>query len=251
MFHFFDSGLNDITGTHFSANKKIAVFSGNRYGSLNSGIQDHISEQMQPARTYGKTFGVVPFDSNTNNYILIAVAKEASTTVTFNGLPTTLNLAGDFTQQFRVNRNQYVYVTSNKPIQLSQWLSGGSRLAEDGPSMVLIPPTEQFSTFYTFIVPTHVESGTYRSQLQVVIENGQEDSLQLNGASFPSANWQSIGSSNLRGASISLGSGVYTISSRVKFGIYLKTSSDGECAFAYGGGQCFNDLDVSTRLIFN
>ena len=59
-----EQNYSDLTGTHITANKKVAVFSGNvltdvtLFESITS--DDHIVAQVPPTTSYGTSFGIVP-----------------------------------------------------------------------------------------------------------------------------------------------------------------------------------------------
>lgn len=185
---------NDLTGTIIStdpdAGTPIAVFGSNPCLNVtwNRPYCDHVEEQIFPFSTWGKNFVAVPSHPlrlNNNNFATtpppdhFKIVAGASTTLTLTPPPTaadvivpfnctsgnlqanTCVLAGGSFVEFK-SRRPFTISASN-PIAVAQFFAGQGQvnsppLATDpqqgDPSMVLLPPVEQWRSRYTVLAST-------------------------------------------------------------------------------------------------
>ena len=169
----------DLTGTRVYACQKIAVYSGNRealigeYGT----VADHMMIQLPPTTTWGTTFGVQMFPERTDGYVLTIVAAQDTTTFTLSGQGTIfLHNAGDF---YSIDINRYAgIVSSDKPILVVQYSKSSQPGYHGDASMLLIPPTEQFATDYTFATPMQDDS-SWTHHIMLVSEQSTASGIVL------------------------------------------------------------------------
>lgn len=174
----------DFTGSIVSADQPVVVFSGNEasdapfFKTLASRqcCADHLEEQLDPLRTAGKYFVATVTPNRTKaliragatnlaefdapEYFRVAAATSAGAVITttlprpFNRI--TLSGLGDFahitaTVDFRLESDQPVSLASISP---SQGASGVPRGLPGGdPSLLVVPPIEQFRQTYVFLTP--------------------------------------------------------------------------------------------------
>jgi hypothetical protein len=174
----------DFTGSVVEADQPVVVFTGgeasdapffDRLGNRRC-CADHLEEQLDPIRTAGKTF-VATISPNRSRalvaagasfigeveqpeYFRIAAATEAGAVVRTTLAPPAdrlhLDALGSFTdltssQDFLVESDSPIFLSSVSP---SQAAAGIPRTLPGGdPSLLLVPPIEQFRSSYVFLTP--------------------------------------------------------------------------------------------------
>jgi len=173
----------DFTGTIVESNQPIAVFSGSeasdapRFDDLSERrcCADHLEEQLDPIRTAGKRFALAHSPSRTatvfeaGGELGLAAEPEYVRFVSTRDVPTviktTLPEPDDVLKLFRVG--EYVDVTtttdfmaeSDQPIHVVQVLASQDAaniprgLPGGDPSLIVVPPLEQFRSSYVFLTP--------------------------------------------------------------------------------------------------
>lgn|GEM_PF-598088 len=180
------------SGTNCSG---ISVFSGHQRTAVPNSSQfsrDHLIEQIPPTRTWGNTF-VVPPIAYATKYIVRIISSEASTSVTFDGVSTTIPTAGGFVE-YTVAGNKAYAVDADKPVLVAQY----AMTANDGwdlvrgvgdPFMIIVPPLEQRIdrfVFNAFVPPTStttfVQDG-WRNNLYVALigDKSELSNVTING----------------------------------------------------------------------
>lgn len=179
---------NDLTGSVVTANKPIAMFGSNPCLNIpwSRSYCDHVEEQIFPFATWGKNFVAVPSHPlrlNNNNFALnppadhFKIVAGASTTLTLTPTPAssdvvvpfnctsgalqnnTCVLAGGAFVEFKSTR-PFTVVASN-PIAVAQFFPGQGTVTgaatdpqQGDPSMVMLPPVEQWRSRYTVLAST-------------------------------------------------------------------------------------------------
>ena len=153
----------DMTGTHITADKPIALFSMHRGPLIPFGFSstDNLFQQLAPVSTWGKKF-FVPVSWRGKDIVRI-VASQNGTVITQTGgkevvspfpdAPTTYTLnAGQFAEFMVPLSNNGCYITANKPIEVCAYLTGesyngnrsmGAREYDSDPAQTWVPPLEQ------------------------------------------------------------------------------------------------------------
>ncbi|XP_069114974.1 uncharacterized protein [Argopecten irradians] len=178
----------DLTGTRVTSDKPISVFSGNKKTKIGRGFSsDHIVEHLMPVTSWGKKFVTVPIPHRTVGDYFRFIASEDNTEIKITGGHTetiVLKKAGDFSQK-NIPSNAYCLVTSDKAIFVAQFvMSQPSRFEPSDPSMIIIPPVEQFASDYTFATPKY-SFGSYLNYFMFIIKAEDSPGLRLNGKPFP------------------------------------------------------------------
>lgn len=232
--------FSDITGTKIEANKRVAVFSGMIQTDIGGGDVDHIVEQMPPLHSWGKSFGVVPFPEQNSGYRVKVVSGADDVIVYVNGQRYNINSAGGFFDHVCA---QYIGITANKPIMVAQFVESQSGIKSGAPSMVLVPPVEQYKNNYVFSVPDGTD---YQAYVLLVSRSGQTDRLMVDGIGI-SASWQEVPDSSpaLVGVQLPLTAGLHVAAhedSAVTFGVVIYGYGNHGCAFTYHAGMCLTDI---------
>ena len=243
-----EQNYSDLTGTHVIANKKVAVFSGNvltditLFESITS--DDHIVAQVPPITSYGTSFGIVPIPNRSSNGVIKVVAREPNTRVTITGA-TVFDLlrAGDFEMR-ALSSAQPVYITSTKPILVAQFVESGESNDYGAPSVVIVPPVEQYRNYYVFGVANDL---SFENYLLLVVDYRQVVGVEVDGALVPPTGWTNVPNSDLAVKSIRLQSGgirhfVRQANMDARFGAYIYGTSAGRCSYAYSAGSCGDDI---------
>ena len=191
--HSHDKG--DLTGTYIKADKPVSFFSGNRETSVGTGVSaDHLVDMQLPVDTWGKKFAILPIPKRTTGDFYRFVASENDTNINVNGQDNggtfsdsfTLNAAGSWVQK-HYSSNLYAYVQSSKPVLVVQYvLSQINKWSSEkaDPSMMIIPPIEQYSADYTFSTPKYSQ-GSYDNYFMFVVNVAEKENLQMDGEPFP------------------------------------------------------------------
>ena len=240
-------GTGDLTGSYIIADKKIAVFGGNQWTEVPTGCnaRDNLLEQMFPVSTWGKKFVTIPNHRVTQDIFRI-LASEDNTTV---------EVEGSFNQIYNIDAGEFVeyqkgeatYVTSNKPIQIAQFLMGtqcsGYFLGD--PSMVLLNSVEQTRDTVTLYNSTF--ENITENFINIVTATPDFPFLTIDGQSIPSsATIGTIGENNeFTFARVQVSSGAHTIISE-GCGVIATAYGYGNVeSYAYSGGASFKSINAN------
>jgi gliding motility-associated-like protein len=187
---------DDLTGTLIQSVatggggcKKIAVFSGSSSLSIsgttcNGGSFDPIIQQCYPITSWGKNFGVVPIQGNTNGYLVRVMAAVDGTTVNFNGTNITLNAGQIYpTNALHVTPQiQPIFINADKPISVTQYLMSQNCAGGTGdPDMIILNPVEQSISNITIF--TSIHQAITNQYMNVLIPTPGVSSFKVDGVS--------------------------------------------------------------------
>ncbi|MFA7625780.1 MAG: T9SS type A sorting domain-containing protein [Candidatus Kapaibacterium sp.] len=165
-------GMGDMTGTIIKSDKPVGVLSGHVRTALLQGFvaqppdsKDHLLEMLMPLSAWGKEYVSIPFGTNPNNgdYFKIVTAE--------NNVSITLESAG-ISHEYQLGNKRSLVVEgikepalwkANAPFQLAQFMYRTGDTAESffyDPSMLVIPPREQFVNKIIFNTPYNNFAGT-------------------------------------------------------------------------------------------
>ncbi len=234
----------DLTGTLVMADKPVAVFGGNQFGTVPGpgGSADYMVEQMPPARTWSTEFVVAPIVPRTAGDIVRVLGHENDTTVTINGEVTAVLGAGQF-YEFTQPSASGGWITTSKPAQVAQYNKGQDAVQTD-PFMMLVPPVDQFSRQYLFKAPVAPFSPpTGSNRLALVVKDGDEVGLLLDNAPLPvSTTWTPVSDSGYKYARLTILSGTHQVGHAlptVRFGAWVYGHAFAE-GYGYAAGQLVN-----------
>lgn len=173
----------DFTGTLVESDGPVAVFSGSEASdaphfetlALRRCCADHLEDQLDPLRAQGKKFAVAHTPSRTTavvnagadtavvpepDYVRFVAATTAGATIKTSLPPPDDVIYLTYQGQYHEAIAYADFVAeSNEPVTVSQVMAsqeaaGIKRSLPGGdPSLVIIPPTEQFRPDYTFLTP--------------------------------------------------------------------------------------------------
>lgn len=205
----------DLTGARVRSTNPIAVFSGNvRTFTENQPSRDHLVEQIPPTSTWGKLFYAMPIPNRQVGDLFRIVAASDGTTVNVTDpvnapITRTLN-AGEFAEIDK-EPGQPIKVVADKGILLTQIAKSQSGNDKGDPSLIVIPPVEQYAPEYTFLTPTYsgaTPGENYNHYLMLVVERDDKAGLRLDGSPLSSSlTWTPFADSKYEGTYISATSG--------------------------------------------
>jgi len=165
----YQRGQGDLTGTYIKSDKPVGVLSGHVRTALLQGFteqppdsKDHICEMLMPVSSWGRTFISVPFGTNPNKGDYFK-AVTRSNNVKFD-IFTDL---GPLELKFSPGQNWAIFEGLNRPalwvasapVQLAQFMYRANDSLETifyDPSMVILPPVEQYISRINFATPGEV-----------------------------------------------------------------------------------------------
>lgn len=225
-------GTCDLTGTHVTANKKIAVFSGHQCAYVPPKVEacNHLVEQLPPISAWGKHYYLGNLRER-SRYTYRVIAAETSTRVFEDSRLVAVLRAGEYFENLNVNR--HVQVTADKPILVAQFAQGfrnGDSVGD--PMMILVSPTQQFLQQYRFATPIN---GQWHHYINVVAPTGSIASIRLNGRRIDSTQFSVLGESRYSIAQVAVPFGTHLIKGDTAFGLYSYGFGYGADAYdAYG-----------------
>ncbi|MCA3016074.1 MAG: IgGFc-binding protein, partial [Myxococcaceae bacterium] len=125
----------------------------------------------------------------------------------------TCRLAGGGFVEFR-SRTSFT-ITADQPIQVAQLFASQSATAGTGPqapiqgdpSLVLLPPIEQWRSQYTVLTAPGIRD----NYLGLVIDSSRVQEVRVNGTAVPQTSFTAIGATPFRGANVPVPVGTHTI----------------------------------------
>ncbi|XP_069131792.1 uncharacterized protein [Argopecten irradians] len=245
-------GLDDISGTHIISDKRIAVFSGNKHTHIGRETQltTHLVEQLIPVHTWGNTFVLAPIPNNYIDVYFHVVASQDRTQIRVTGDFDTYGyeeIAAGQAISFLFAYNHLGLLIANKPISVMEFSQGyAGFLSSVNPTMILIPPVEQYSTTYTFGTP----SGSLSNYFVFFIRKADFDGLLFDGRDFPLSSYslKTMTGSDFVTGKISVSSGPHSVRHRspyVTFGAYLYGDLSGDKTYGFPVGMRMVDINSS------
>lgn len=231
---------NDLTGTVLTSDKPIAVFGTNP--CLNVPFSrtacDHVEEQVFPFSTWGRNFVALPSHPlrlNNNTFATnsppdhFKIVAGAAATLTITPPPAagdvvapnnctggtsvqanTCQLAGGTFIEFR-SRNPFV-ISATGPIAVAQFLTGQGATtgmptdpAQGDPSMIMLPPVEQWRSRYTVLAST----GLRDNYLALTIDSTRVQSVEVDGVTV--VGFSTVAATNYQVKNHPVSTGTHTV----------------------------------------
>ncbi len=180
----------DLSGTTINADRPIAAFGGHAcaYVPYSAQACDHLESQLPPVETWGTNYNSGPLydpSGEAINFVRVMAALE-DTQITItppqSGVSTVTLGAGQWRE---FNATSAFQLTSTRGVMVTQYLVGqqaSTPAADRGdPSMVVLPPREQYRRDYTFVAPDSYAPST-DGQNYILIVRSPGQSILLNGS---------------------------------------------------------------------
>jgi RHS repeat-associated protein len=228
----------DFTGTVVTSDKPVAVFGAHDCADVPNGSLycNSLVEQLPPTNLWGQNFVTMPLASEYNGDVFRFVAQTDGTHVQVNHQEVAVLGKGQFFEQLIKGPAE---ITANNPILTVQYaqsgLAGGNN--DTDPTMIVVPPFEQFGGSYTVNTPT---SGYPFDYINVIAPTSaaQSGGVLLDGAPLAVSVFQPIGTSPFSGAQLNVTVGPHTLTAGLPFGVWVY-GFNAQDAYGYTGGVCF------------
>lgn len=224
----------ELTGSVVQSSLPVAVFAGNSCANVPPSYCccDILVEQLPPVNTWGNSFYTQPLQGRSYGDTFRIIASQDNTEIIINNVNVaTLN----FADYYELVLDFPSSIISNNPILVMQFSNGSEWDSSTGdPFMMMIPPTEQFMSVYSFATPS---SGFPNNYINVIIRTDGISTLLLDGKQIDPALFNQINSENVSSGSIPIDIGTHRIENfqNIPFGIYSYGFSDYD-SYGYAGG---------------
>ena len=228
----------DLTGSLVTSDKPIAVFGGHDCTDIpdQSRYCNGLVEQLPPTNLWGQNFVTMPLATEHNGDTFRFIAQTDNTHVQVNHQEVALLQKGQFFEQIITGPAE---ISANNPILTVQYANSAIFAGNDNvdPSMIVVPPFEQFGGSFTINTPT---TGWFPFNYVNVIaptSAAQSGGVLLDGAPLPATAFQPIGASPFSGAQVNVTLGAHTLTSGLPFGVWVY-GFNSQDAYGYTGGVC-------------
>ena len=259
-----DNRNDDLTGSRIRATKPVAVISGHfraQVPILAAGSsRDMLVEQIPPTETWGKNCMVVPpaepagvvyINASDRPQLRVMAAKDG-TDVLLNGIPAASLQGG---QTYTAALTEPTIVTATQPILcaiIDRSAGRGSGTRNGDPSMLVVPPTEQFLSAYTCISiepnPNDPSKQPAFNEhfLTLIAPLDAEASLRVDGQSVPTL--RQIPTTSFGYTHVPVQQGTHRAECDKPFGIVAYGYGPAE-SYGYTGGMAFEPLNRAKPVI--
>ena len=227
----------DLTGSLIESDRPIAVYGGNTCGNVpgpNTGVCDHLVEQIPPVTSWGAEALTVPLATRTAGDTYRVLAAQDGTTVSLDGATTeTFTLdAGEFEQ--RVLLGSY-RITADAPVLVAQYSNGSDwdGVTSD-PFMMLIPSAEQFVNTYTFATPGMGFPANYANVVALTTDAAAGD-VVLDGTAVPAGSFTPLAGTAYSAAQLPITIGSHSLAAPNPLGLYVYGFASFD-SYGYPGG---------------
>ncbi len=227
----------DFTGTVVASDKPVAVFGGDDCANVpeQSTACNSLVEQLPATNLWGQNFVTMPLAAEHNGDRFRFLAQTDNTHVVVNHQEVAVLQTGQFFEQLINGPSE---ITASNPILTVQYaqsgVAGGNTNTD--PTMIVVPPFEQFGGSYTINTPT---SNFPTNYLNVIAPTtaAQNAGVVLDGKPIPAALFQPIGASPFSGTQIQTTVGSHTLTAGLPFGVWVYGFNVSD-AYGYTGGVC-------------
>ena len=203
----------DLTGTRIVADKPIGVYGGHRAAKVPAGYNaaNYLVEQLPPVDTWGRQFVTMPLATRIGGDRFRVLAARDATEIRING---TLAATLDHGQFHETVLAQPAEIAASEPVLVAQFAHGTTvdNVLGD-PTLLLVPPVEQFLDRYTLAAPL---TGFDVNYLNVVAPESAVGAITLDGAAIPAAQFTPIGTSGYVGAQLPVSPGTHRLATSVR-----------------------------------
>jgi RHS repeat-associated protein len=246
---------DDLAGTLINSDKPIAVFGGNRCANLPASLValfrfcNHIVEELPPTELWGEDFVTIPLATRQKGDTFRILASEDNTNITITGQASITLARAQYYETILLNASE---IHSDKPILVTQFENSlewdHPNFLDQGntgdPSMILIPPYDQFGGHYTVATPA---SGFPVNFANVIAPTSAVGSIQMDGQPIPAASFSPIASSVFSGAQVPVSIGTHNFTGTAPFGVYLYGFFTAD-SYGYQGGMVLNSAKAGTQI---
>ncbi|CAH1795815.1 unnamed protein product [Owenia fusiformis] len=182
----------DLTGAHVVTDEDVAFFSGNKKTSVlspglagQSSSRDHLVAQLPAVAYWGKRFLSIPTPQRTVGDYYMAIASQADTNVQISHYGSFYLARPGDSLKLLIGSSNYTEFSSDKPIQVVHVVQTLTTIPDEksDPSMMLIPPIEQYESDYIFTTP-EMSTGAYVNFAMIVVKDSEKEGIRLDGNTY-------------------------------------------------------------------
>ncbi|XP_013420250.1 uncharacterized protein LOC106180721 [Lingula anatina] len=237
----------DLTGSHISADKSVAVLSGNMALNVTAGQHQNQTgtsvEPMLPVATWGTVFAKPSVPTGRVDFVLIMSSLEHTVLTMKDGRTMKLVKRGQKIIMEHVSGESEFYITASKPVQAVAFISGGDVAP---PAMLLLPPFDQGGNHFSIGLPS-------TSRITVLVDPCQASGMRINGHSLPpdtlATPFPSAQNATMVALTFYAHAGLFTLSHAGGHGFVAQAHHD-EIVGAFSIGVLLNVRNSVTRRTF-
>jgi len=232
--------------------KKIAVFGGNKWGSVgNCGeASDHLFQQAYPVSSWGKSFVHVSLAGRSSGEIVKVLAAEDGTEVTVNGaVKGTVNKGEFLVLEFGTGES--AKIETSKPASVtvfSKSMGCNDQSAPNSnfgdPFMITYSPSEQFLkslVFNAIDLPSIVNH-----YVNIIVKTGTQNQTILDGKNIGSSFSSLPGDSDYQIAQVEITVGAHNLANSGGFAAYVYGFGEIE-SYGYAAGAALDNLSFEVQ----
>ncbi|XP_028403909.1 IgGFc-binding protein-like [Dendronephthya gigantea] len=247
IFHLIGNNA-DLSGTYITADKSVAVISGDRDAAVNSASCDHLVTFLLPVKHWGKEYILGTVGTLNVGDEFRVFTRENNNTIKSGNTINTLD-SGGFIQIKLDNSPHQSYLTCSKPCQVVQYVHQQSRsgmYSDAAPSIISVPSTMHFMPSY------HVEllgGSAYHHSITLIIQKTFRDGLLKDGNPMTGLTWRCLNEREYCWTIVTISDDIYVTHSvsGVKFGLLVFGGANG-ISYGYPGGFSFKKGTFATRI---
>ncbi len=240
---------DDLSGSTIASSNPVAVYGANVAAYMPTSVYqaaNSLVEQLWPLCDWGLTFFTAPLATRSNGDTIKITASANNTNVFLNGTQVAVLNQGQVYQQEVIVASQ---ITSNNPIYVVQYSNSSTfdNNTNADPSMMSIPPVNDFDTGYLVAAPVTGGAITtpFSSYENIVAPSAVVGSIYLDGTLIPTTVFSAIGSSGYYSAVVPVPPGPHQLTGdgvtrfgvvAYGFGLYNPPANPGYDAYSYPGG---------------
>ncbi|MBC8146164.1 MAG: IgGFc-binding protein [bacterium] len=230
----------DVSGTEIRSDKPVAVFAGHRRTSVPVTIgnyRDHLLEQMPPTDAWsdeGLAVPLYPITPQSPDTSVLRIVTADSGTISVNG--SSYHMPGRAPIEFPLP--EPMVISSTVPILAGvvehsvHLMEGGSQPLPGDPSIILVVPSRDFDTGYSFESFNHSEFSDHF--ITIVSRADERAPIMLDGRRV-TERFVRVDDSDYSYAYVRMQAGSHTINSTDPFGVYVY-GFGGATSYAYPAG---------------
>ncbi|XP_046326818.2 mucin-5AC-like [Haliotis rufescens] len=183
----------DLSGSRVIASEPVGVFIGTDLTRIGSrGVGDFLGEQLLPSHVMGMDYFLMPFPDRTVGDVIKIVAEFANTKITFQEEDYIIAHAGG-TLKLTLPSSSPSALMSNKRIVVAQVSQSflSSEQNDTDPSMMIVPPKEQWLQKYVFASP-QLSSEFNPVKMAIFAESTCKNDVILD-TTIPTLTWSDVG----------------------------------------------------------
>ncbi len=247
----------DLTGTHVTSNKPVAIFAGHQRATIPVNLRgtlisrDQLYEQMLPTSVWGRSYVITPLAqpqgiSTIGTDLWRAVASEDGTVLNFNNVQVATLNRGQF---YEASLNTAGLLVASKKVMVAFYKKthsdNGNQTNVGDPFMMIIPPRRQYLNNYRY---TNIQAMNSFLQQYITVVTTRNNIANIRYDGNPlTATFLDIPNTCFSYANINVTSAAHNITSPQPVGLYVYGYGNAD-SYGYVGGMALvpdvADVDI-------